>query len=144
MWKFLSPSFWLTTLDFSRRKFEILPPSGSPPLLNWISKYFPWLVQKKKKKNIKMRWPTGWRWINTSNLFQAAGLSFINSPSHLGKVILTLPNDYHNMTSVRARRHTNEAGETLSRKCLSWGAANFTRPSLKALTEWTTTTTPMF
>lgn len=41
MWKFLSHSFWLTTRDFSSRKLEIFPPSGSPPRLNWISKYFP-------------------------------------------------------------------------------------------------------
>jgi hypothetical protein len=27
---------------FSRRKLEIFPPSGCPPLENWISKYFPW------------------------------------------------------------------------------------------------------
>lgn len=31
----------MTTRDFSSRKLEILPPSGSPPGLNWISKYFP-------------------------------------------------------------------------------------------------------
>jgi hypothetical protein len=41
MWKFLSPWFCDTTLDFSNRKLEIFPPSGSPPRLNWISKYFP-------------------------------------------------------------------------------------------------------
>ena len=27
---------------FSRRKFDIFPPSGSPPLLNWISTYLPY------------------------------------------------------------------------------------------------------
>lgn len=41
MWKFRSFWFWLTTRDFSNRKLDILPPSGSPPLLNWISKYLP-------------------------------------------------------------------------------------------------------
>lgn len=35
----------MTTRDFSRRKLEILPPSGSPPELNWISKYFPWWIK---------------------------------------------------------------------------------------------------
>ena len=43
MWKFLSFSFCMTTRDFSSRKLEILPPSGSPPRLNWISKYLPWM-----------------------------------------------------------------------------------------------------
>lgn len=35
----------MTTRDFSRRKLEIFPPSGSPPELNWISKYFPYWIK---------------------------------------------------------------------------------------------------
>lgn len=35
----------MTTRDFSSRKFEIFPPSGSPPELNWISKYFPYWIK---------------------------------------------------------------------------------------------------
>ena len=34
-------------LTFSSRKFEILPPSGSPPRLNWISTYLPCTKYRK-------------------------------------------------------------------------------------------------
>ena len=40
-------------LTFSSRKFEILPPSGSPPRLNWISTYLPCTKYREKSHCVR-------------------------------------------------------------------------------------------
>lgn len=64
MWKFLSFSFCMTTRDFSSRKLEILPPSGSPPRLNWISKYLPWSRERHVRPpgSLRCRWGRSRGW----------------------------------------------------------------------------------
>lgn len=48
---------------FSSKKLEILPPSGTPPLLNSIWKYFPWKMEPVNEIGGE-NWPGDIRLVN--------------------------------------------------------------------------------